>query len=133
MRLVFMLLTVGFIGFACQKHDSDTIDGDIFGRYTGTFSRTGMDTVPVNFIFKTDNTYEGSSGRFQYPAICGGSFQHDDLSLVVNDSCTWTANFDWTLIFDGNYNIAFNNENSVRIWRTNGTVTDEYILTRFSR
>ena len=133
MRLVFMLLTIGIIGFACQKNKSETIDGDIFGRYTGTFHRTGMDTVQVNFIFKTDNTFEGSSARFQYPAICGGSFQRSDMDLVVNDSCTWTANFDWTLIFDGNYNIAFINENAIRIWRTNGTVTDEYILNRFSR
>jgi hypothetical protein len=133
MRLILTLLIVGLIGFSCQKNTSDTTNGDIFGRYTGTFHRSGMDTVQVNFVFKTDNTFEGSSERFQYPAICAGSFQHADMTVAVNDSCTWTANFDWTLIFDGNYNIAFTDENSIRIWRTNGTVTDEYILNRFSR
>ena len=120
---------------ACEKsnNNDNPAANELYGRYRGTFNRTGMDTANVSLYFKEAASFEGTGGALNYPSICSGSFQVSGNSLVVNDTCAWTANFDWTLIFDGNYNINFTGENSVRIWRTNGAVTDEYLLNRITR
>jgi len=130
-QLLTLLLFASFL-FACKK-SNDNNPGELHGRYRGTFNRTGMDTAEVSIYFKEGNSFEGTGGPLNYPAICGGHFQQTGNNLSMDDTCTWTANFDWTLIFDGNYNINFTGENSVRIWRTNGAVTDEYLLNRITR
>lgn len=135
MKRVVLLLGIAITFFACQKEndDNDAVEPTIYGRYTGTFHRTGMDTAEIELSLLSDNRFEGSSSKVTYPAICSGDFTFDGNTLSVNDTCTWAANFDWTLIFDGTYNVSFNGENSLRIWRTNGTFTDEYQLSRFVR
>lgn len=92
-----------------------------------------MDTANVA-ITLGNNHFEGQSDRDQYPAICRGSYATSASTIAFVDSCTWTANFDWSLILNGTYNISQGNEgNTIRIWRTNGTITDEYLLGRVSR
>ena len=129
--MLVSVLVAGIL-FACKKSESANYS-ELYGRYRGTFNRTGMDTTEVNIFFKDDGRFEGTGGPLNYPSICGGRFDRSGSSLAVDDTCTWTANFDWTLIFDGNYNINFTGENSVRIWRTNGAATDEYLLNRITR
>jgi hypothetical protein len=131
MRIVCTICFVFFL-FACKKNN-DSSSNQLNGLYRGTFNRTGMDTAQVNIIFQNNNRFEGTGGPLNYPSICAGSFQQSSNSLVVDDTCTWTANFDWTLIFDGSYNINYTGGNSVRIWRTNGAVTDEYLLNKITR
>jgi hypothetical protein len=133
MRLTAYCLSLLVILAACRKESNDNSNGELLGRYAGTFVRTGMDTAQVNIFFKDDKTFEGSSDHVNYPALCSGSFDVSGSSIQVNDTCTWTANFDWTLIFDGNYSISYGENNTVRIHRTTGNITDEYRLTRFSR
>jgi hypothetical protein len=136
MRQVIFLLGMVLIISACEKNNNDNNppeDNSIYGRYTGTFYRTGMDTTSVQLGLLSTNKFEGSGARPLYPAICGGTFTFDGNTLSVNDTCSWTANFDWTLIFDGNYSVSFTGENQVRIWRTSGSVTDEYILNKLVR
>jgi hypothetical protein len=129
-----MLIVLLTIGYSCKKEADSSINFELVGRYRGTFNRsTSPDTTQVTLYFRSDMRFEGTGGPNNFPAICGGTFQRNNNSLVVNDTCTWTANFDWTLIFDGSYNIQFTDENSVRLWRTNGSVTDEYLLNRFTR
>ena len=128
-RLV-AIMTAVVIGFAaCDK--SDPTSFSLNGRYMGTFSRTGMDTANVNILFDGDN-FSGQSDRVNYPAICHGSFDLNDNLIRFNDSCAWTANFDWSLILSGQYNISYN-DGGVRMWKTNGSVTDEYRLNRIVR
>lgn len=133
MKHLLGLLSFVLLFSACQKNNNTEQAFDIHGRYKGSFTRTGMDTAQVNILFNNDNTFEGTSDKVQYPALCSGNFTWNGNSLVVNDTCTWIANFDWTLIFDGNYNISFTSQSSIRIWKTDGAITDEYLLTRFTR
>jgi hypothetical protein len=114
---------------SCDKSDESPIS--LNGRYMGSFSRTGMDTSEVTLLF-VNNTYSGQSNRTNYPAICRGSFDVDDNTIQFADSCSWTANFDWSLILSGQYSISYN-DGAVRIWKTNGTVTDEYLLRPVTR
>ena len=137
MRQIFILFSVLLVISACEKNNNtgDTEYKSVYGRYIGTFHRTGMDTVEVQLGLLSDNTFEGSSTRNQYPAICSGYFTYDNSSrlLTVRDTCAWTANFDWTLIFDGSYNVSFPEKNTLRIWRTNGVSKDEYLLNKLVR
>jgi hypothetical protein len=128
-RLIPALLSLVILFSACEK-DEDNQDNQTLenGLYRGTFSRTGMDTVNVSISVLQGN-FEGQSERQSYPAICRGSFTRDNSSITFSDSCTWQANFDWTLILNGNYQLS-ENGTRVRVWRTNGASTDEYLLIR---
>lgn len=120
---------------ACEKDSDDESNApdQLYGRYKGTFHRTGTDSSEVNIFFKSDGKYEGSSSERNYPAICGGSFNLDGNRIEFTDSCSWTADFDWTLILDGNYTISTTGDNRIRIWRTSNNLTDEYNLTLLTR
>ncbi|MDP4263904.1 MAG: hypothetical protein Q8941_15360 [Bacteroidota bacterium] len=134
MRQVLCILSILLTLSACKKNNNNSspVANKLPGHYSGTFNRTGMDTANVSFIF-SDSTFSGTGGPLNYPAICSGHYHQNGESLVVTDTCSWTANFDWTLIFNGNYSIHFINENKVRIWRTTGLTTDEYLLNRLTR
>lgn len=114
---------------ACDKNDADPVDRTLSGNYTGTFFRTGMDTTAVTISF-SNNTFRGPQNGSTYPAICRGSFIMDDHQVSFSDSCVWKADFDWSLILDGNYSVDFLPGGGVRIWRTNGYSRDEYLLRR---
>lgn len=129
MRLIICALVLLAILASCKKDNESDSARPIDGGYSGTFTRTGMDTARVTLSLG-ENLYEGQSNTERYPAICRGSFELSQNVIVFADSCTWTANFDWTLILNGTYNISFLNDNGIRIWRTNGDITDEYLLKR---
>ena len=126
----FALLITVFL--ACDKSDNSNDDSQVLdGRYLGTFHRTGNDTADVSILFR-DNHFEGSTDKVKYPAICGGSYSIQGTLINFADSCSWTADFDWSLILSGTFNFQVNN-GTVRIWKTNGAVTDEYLLRRSVR
>jgi hypothetical protein len=130
-RMITCLLAFSLL-LGCQKDDDD--DDNITvpeGMFIGTFNRTGMDTASVTLTLD-GNKFNGQSDMAKYPAICHGSFEINDNTIVFSDSCAWTANFDWSLILNGSYTFSRNN-NELRFSRTNGTITDEYILSRISR
>lgn len=131
MILACMAMTLMLV--ACDKNDSpDPGTGELSGTFMGTFSRTGMDTSGVTLEFN-ENSFQGQTIQPRYPAICRGSFVLHESTITFTDSCVWTADFDWTLILNGNYNISFTADETIRIWRTNGTVTDEYLLRKLTR
>ncbi len=91
-----------------------------------------MDTVAVDITF-TGNLFEGYSTRTKYPAICNGSFELNKNTIVFYDSCIWTADFDWIFILTGEFKVHFEDERTVRIWRENSGIKDEYLLMRLIR
>lgn len=132
MRLIACILALCTLLSACKKENDETAPQIPAGVYAGTFSRTGMETVNVKIEFEA-NTYEGQSDTGKYPAICHGTYQLSDNRVIFTDLCTWTADFDWSLILNGTYNITLQDGAQVRIWRTNGAVTDEYLLQKLQR
>jgi hypothetical protein len=133
MKIILAWLGMAVLLVACDKsEDTPPGMGEFSGTFVGTFSRTGMDTAAVTIEFG-DNKFSGQSVQSKYPAICRGSFALHENTITFTDSCVWTADFDWTLILNGNYNISFPAENDVRIWRTSGAVTDEYLVRKLTR
>ena len=124
MKTLFGAICICFCFIACDKTENET--HTLSGTYVGIFNRTGMDTTQVSLRF-TENSFDGHSNKPQYPAICRGKFDLAKTTINFTDSCSWTADFDWSLILSGKYNISFADK-MVRIWKTDGIVTDEYLL-----
>ena len=102
LALSFFLLT------SCS--DDDTILPDKV--YNGIFYRTS----PFSRWDSSDVTLELSGDKFagitsieRYPAICSGTFTRKDNTIVFSNECVFTADFDWTFILDGTYEISENN------------------------
>lgn len=133
MRLVtlfFALLLVVLTG--CDKLEKNK---EFAATYKGTFVRTEGTTlsneivanVTLNF---TKNTFSGLSDRRNYPAICSGTFSISQSKLMVTNSCYFTADFDWALVFNGEYNYELKG-NHLKIWRSYGNGSkDVYELTK---
>ncbi|MDF2385410.1 hypothetical protein JMG10_28350 [Nostoc ellipsosporum NOK] len=130
--LPVLLLALAVLGFSCEKDDDGSDNAIIPGRYIGTFSRSGGDTSNIVMSFTAEGHFEGSSSQSRYPAVCRGSYYAENNRLFVTDSCAWTADFDWTLIFNGEYHYE-RQGNQLRIWRTSGSITDEYRIGIMSR
>src|SRR5687767_11028036 len=106
--LLFFSTIILTISIACNKNSNDVINSQnmISGSYGGTFQRSGGDTSRVKLSFSSDGRYDGESVLPRYPAICGGTYAINGSSITFNDTCNWTADFDWTLILDGSYNYS---------------------------
>ncbi len=132
--LLLFSTTILFIIASCNKNSDDVINSQntITGGFAGTFQRSGGDTSHVKLLFSPNGVYEGETANPRYPAICGGTYSISGSTITFNDTCNWTADFDWTLILDGTYNFSHLGD-SIKIWRTSSGITDEYNLDRMVR
>jgi len=88
----------------CIKDTSQSeLDGTIL---IGSFMRGGPLELPaptqVVLNFGT-GTFEGYSTNPNYPAICKGTYSKSAAAITFKNTCAFTADFDWTLILDGEY------------------------------
>jgi len=128
--LILALFTVVLVS-ACKKDTTGKIRD---GKYVGTFSRsnplsnTGSSNVTLIF---DGNRFSGSSDITNYPAICKGTFNAGSSKMEVVNECMFTANFDWTYIFKGEYDYEVEG-NELRIFKRypNTDDIDSYNLTR---
>jgi hypothetical protein len=103
------------------------------GTYTGIFTRSNpharflTSTVVLTF---NDHNFEGSSSIENYPSICKGSYKIIGNDIEFTDSCTWTADFDWSFILSGNFNISMSGAELLITRSYDGKVTDTYSLKR---
>ncbi|KYP12988.1 hypothetical protein, partial [Flavihumibacter sp. CACIAM 22H1] len=76
------------------------------GAYSGTFKRYHdpvNKTAAIRLVFEK-NTWTGTSNLPHYPALHKGNYRiTESSSFYVENTAGWTADFDWTLILDGNY------------------------------
>ena len=137
MKTVIALLIVLPLILSCKKSNEFTPGEEtLSGRFMGTFYRTNNDTVNVTLTL-TGNNFEGISDRVKYPAICNGTFSTtkngNDHKISFDNACAWTADFDWSLILDGEYDLIFNPDKSVTIVRHSFASSDYYTLWRVVR
>ncbi len=113
-----------------QKYISD-------GTYIGTFQRqivwTESDTAHITLTFN-GNQWSGSSNFTKYPALCRGTYLINGDTIIFENECNWTAEFDWTLILAGKY-LLTKTGNTVEFskdFRTasSDTCIDKYKLTK---
>jgi hypothetical protein len=100
-RVLFMLAVVAAITLGCKK-DAAIPNGD----YSGTFTRSSPNTNTVSSnvtLHISDKQFSGASDMTNYPAICNGGIEFKGSKVSVSNACMFTANFDWSFIFGGDY------------------------------
>ncbi len=125
----FLFMAMMFV--ACNKEkESNKLDGN----YAGTFTRvvnsvSNPVTAQVSIRFQ-NGQFEGQSSVVKYPAICNGTYRYENNLLTVENACFFTADFDWSLIFKGEYTVTQRGDSlTLVIDRTNGP-DDWYHLKR---
>ncbi len=128
MASTFLIFSLYLLSLANCKIDS--VIG-LNGEYTGTFNRSApnMKTKTSKITLKIlDNKFTGTSSIANYPAICEGAFTVMESKLNVTNDCMFTANFDWSLIFKGEFEYDVLGS-QLKIWRKYpGKKIDVYTL-----
>jgi len=68
------------------------------------------DSGPATFIF-TDTSYSCWGEKYLLPPSGGGKYSIIDDKMVLNDTSYHTAEFDWTLILNGEFDYWFDGKN----------------------
>ena len=133
-KIVFILGLLFLI--SCKENEQ--IDRKIpDGNYTGTFQRelvwSDSDTANITMIFSS-NKWSGTSDMVKYPALCKGTYSIVGDTIIFENECVWTAEFDWSLILAGKY-LLKQTENTIEFTRDYRSVTadtyiDKYRITR---
>lgn len=128
-----IIIWVGIVTLACQEDDTSDFTFPLEeGAYQGVFYRSSPNarwaTADVTLTFE-DGRFSGSSDSEKYPAICEGTYQVVGSEKVnFENSCAWTADFDWTFILDGEFNISEEDQKLVISREYEGSVVDTYEL-----
>ena len=103
---IFALLAVPLL-FSCNQED--VVDAQIpEGTYEGIFYRSAPNIkfMPANVTITFEgNRFSGGSDQMFYPAICEGIYSISGNSVEFTNTCVWQANFDWSYILGGKYEI----------------------------
>lgn len=99
----------------------------------GTFQRiTGSEAGPVaevTLLFHSGK-WEGNSSRSKYPALCKGNYTLKENTITFENECMWTADFDWSLILSGTFNII--QTESHMVWEKRIGEGDNQIIDRYT-
>jgi hypothetical protein len=133
--LLLIVFLSSIILTSCEKNKEPTyLD---IGNYSGTFQRElvwgDSDTANIIMTFSS-NTWSGSSDKTKYPALCNGTYRIEGDTIVFENLCVWTAEFDASLILSGKYKLI-RNGNNIEINKdyrsaTSDTYVDRYKLTK---
>lgn len=123
----------GLMLLSCQ--DSEEPDLSLAnGTYSGVFYRSSPTTkwagssVVITF---DDGTFNGGSDSVKYPAICEGTYTKVGLSSVeFANTCVWTADFDWSFILGGRYEIDYVEDELVMTQSVGAQAYNTYRLRR---
>lgn len=81
------------------------------GTYSGTFHREAVwadnPVADITMTF-TSVDWSGSSNFYQYPALCCGTYSILGDTIIFQNECAWTAEFDWSFILSGKYVLNVN-------------------------
>lgn len=135
-RTILLILGLIFL-ISCDK-DEQTNRKIPDGVYIGTFQRelvwSDSDTANIILTF-TSNQWSGSSDIVKYPALCHGTYLIVRDTIIFENECAWTTEFDWSLILDGKYVLKETRNNTIEFSRdyrsaTADTYIDKYKIIR---
>jgi hypothetical protein len=107
LKMKFMRVRILLLFFVCTlvvscKKDRPTFLSD--GIYTGTFQRYSR-IEPIQIKIQGNNFTGLSASSDHYPVLGYGTFKLDRNTIEFANKAGFTADFDWTLILDGQYKI----------------------------
>jgi hypothetical protein len=116
------LITLTLIFFSCNKAPKLP---DLDGSYAGSYTRGDSTTAIILNI--QNYSFEGSSEAAHFPSICHGTVGWDEYTIQFSDECSWTADFDWSLILSGSYMYAYSST-KLTFWRGKGDYYERYTI-----
>lgn len=133
-NFLFIFCLVSLLGCGKEEQNPTKFQDGI---YVGTFQRelvwSVTDTAKITMTF-FGGTWSGSSNKVKYPALCKGTYSIVGDTIIFENECAWTAEFDWSLILSGKYGLKIEG-NAIELTRdyrsaTYDTYVDEYKLKR---
>jgi hypothetical protein len=136
MRLATIYLVIIVLLASCDS--SESLSGlervsrkPLQGTFSGQFFRSGPSALAtrsnVSLTFE-GNEFSGQSDTPKYPGICHGTYTYSENTIVFSNKCFWTAEFDWTLILGGEFNVEINGDSLILSKPFGEHVTDYYLL-----
>lgn len=124
MKKIFLFLVLSLLLVTACNKAKENPSSSIEGNYIGNFERNG--NVSNVQLTLANQKFSGESETARFPAICEGNYSVVNGTITFENTCVWTADFDWSLILSGTW--SFNlEENVLTMTKSNG---DEYILTK---
>ncbi|MBS1578047.1 MAG: hypothetical protein JST29_00230 [Bacteroidetes bacterium] len=107
MRTIFLTLTFFSIVFlsGCDKDGINLIEGTYEVTFTVTYNlgtQTGQTTLELK-----NGKFSCSGNSNRIPAGGSGIYTFDNGKITFSDENFWTADFDWNLILNGQYDYTF--------------------------
>lgn len=106
-KTILFLFVILFWG--CEESDTNVNFEN--GNYSGTFTITESDGQPQsgNVIFNfSNNSYSVVPEKLYLPPVGGGTFSINGNTIMLVDTAIHTAEFDWTLILNGSFELSYN-------------------------
>lgn len=133
MKNLVCLILVFYVMVGCSEDDNQPAkitDGVYVGTFQRKLSRADNQTANITIIFSS-NQWTGTSDMVKYPALCHGTYSIKGDTIVFENECAWTAEFDWSLILSGKYVIKNSGGTTIEFSRdyrssTGDIYTDEY-------
>lgn len=130
-HIVYFILACLFF-VSCAEAENVTIMIEK-AELEGTFQRISGDnsgpeaevTIMVN-----EGRWEGNSSKSRYPALCKGSYTTKDNTITFENECMWTADFDWTLILSGTFEVILTDQHM--IWEKRSGSGSEQVIDRYT-
>lgn len=128
MTKLFPILLILFI--SCTSENSQHL---LESEYSGVFTRVSQDAahIPatVSLALK-DGKFVGTSSSSTYPAICTGEYEINDSKIIFTNSCAFTADFDWRLILNGEFDYEVDGDVLLISRSYDANTLDQYSLTK---
>jgi len=114
----------------CHNGKEDVDDKSIEGFYTGTFTVKYRDIVSsgTTVLELKDGRFINTGNYNRVPAGGSGTYSINNDKIIFNDENIWTANFDWNLILNGEYDYTFDGNRLKFSANKNGVGYYEYDL-----
>lgn len=109
MLRVITLFVFVLIMIACKDDDFSTliVDGTYYGTFTIIESSGQTQSSYVTFIF-SNNKYSCLPQKKYLPPVGAGAFTTNGNMITLTDTAIHTAEFDWTLILNGDFEYSYN-------------------------
>ena len=116
--------------WSCKNNNASKTAGLKEGTYTGYFVRSSplarYASAKITITLKAGR-FSGNSEKLIYPAIGEGTFRVIGSQLEFTDEKLWTADFDWSYILKGKFDLDVKGEH-LELIKVDGENTDHYFL-----
>ena len=124
--LSLFIILISFLG--CDNETPKIEEGTYVGTFT-VFYSSSIESGTTTIVLK-DSEYNCSGNSDRIPAGGSGTYSSENGKITFTDKNFWTAEFDWGLILNGDYNYSMNGNELLLIAEKGDLGRYEYRLER---